>query len=210
MNHSKPPCRKGAAARNQDKTTELDSLWKDFAINSEHFLAIWRSFTQTFIVAITGILAALFVGYQYKEAQGVISVFLPLVIIAWHVMMELQNQELYSRSRYFSLLETRIRSLTGIVFPCWESRFRRIIYHSGRYDKHQPLVAFPILLLYGLCVYNACLHLREWHYLLVVPFLFLYLCLPVISTRAASAYRREIDQDLEELGIIMNIDENGL
>jgi hypothetical protein len=46
------------------QTTEakLELLWKDYQLNSNRHSAVWQSFSQTFVIAIKGILAVTAIG----------------------------------------------------------------------------------------------------------------------------------------------------
>jgi len=113
--------------------------------------------------------------------------------------MEFLGLELMSLERYLALLEMRIRFLTGEKIPCWESRFRRIIYHTWRYEWLKRVAAAPAILFYVICVWKAMPYLRTWHYPVTIPALVGYILLPVLAVCLVAGYRREIKRELAEL-----------
>jgi len=113
--------------------------------------------------------------------------------------MEFLGLELMSRERYLALLEMRIRLLTGGEIPCWESRFRPIIYHTWGYEWLKRVALAPAVLFYVICVWKAMPYLRTWHYAISIPALLGYILLPVLAFCLIAGYWREIKTEFAEL-----------
>lgn len=178
---------------------EIDLLLADREFNSEQHREVSRSLGWTFVVAITGVLAALFLGYLCPDARGPVNTFLPCALVALYVLVEFQGLELMSRERYLALIEWRIRSVTGGEFPYWESGFRRIIYHTWRHEWLMLIVASPLLLLYVICIWKAVPYLAIWHYPLSILALAGYILLPAFAVFLVTASRRELKRGLAGL-----------
>jgi hypothetical protein len=186
-------------AKVEDSFTEIGLLLEDYGLNSERHREVSRSLGLTFLVGIAGILAALFLNYLCPDARGPINSVLPCVVIALYVLLELMGLELMSRERYLALLEMRIRFLTGDEIPCWESRFRRIIYHTWRFEWLKRVVAAPAGIFYAICVWKAVPYLRTWHDTVSIPALVGYIVLPALVFWFIAGYRRDIVKELAEL-----------
>lgn len=156
MNSSDEPRKTPNSTEIAQKNDESDLLLEEYKLNLADHRVVWRTYVQTFVLVLTGILASVLAALWrgIPESRPFLA-FVPLVISAWFMMIGLQNLELTGRGCYLAMLEARIRVLLRTESPCWENSFRSIIYCRWRWGVIAVLVGLPVLLLYGVCAWQG-------------------------------------------------------
>lgn len=138
----------------------LKDLKKEYNLTIKQIRSIMQLFSSAFGIAVSGLIIGLILAAEKYPSSGPIFVIFPLVIIAWYIMMDLVGKELYLRSQYLVLIELQIKKMTGLPFPCMESKNQSLIYSSWRYPLLWGLVAFPVLLTYIYCSIEASYYIQ--------------------------------------------------
>jgi hypothetical protein len=165
----------------QKKATkeQIDLLLKEIDLTSQQWRALWQSMGQVMPLSITGILLALFAAYQYFDKAAVLFLIFPFIISGWGGIVYYHLAELACRDRYISIIEEQVSRLSKLPTPCWETRFRPIIY-GGSAQIIGTLIPFlSILGLYLLSIVEGFRYLKMKPYFYITCSSFLILSIGI-------------------------------
>ena len=138
----------------------LEFLMKEREIHIQKQRDVWKSFTQTFFIAITGIL---FIITQIpfgknantKEIANFVFFLLPSIILAWGTLAFIQYIDLNFRGGYISIIENKAKEIVHNKLASFDQTVGAIIYGSIANWLFRIIIIFPILFIYYFCVYKG-------------------------------------------------------
>ncbi len=182
--------------REQD---ELASLLQEYEISVGQWRTVWQSLGATCTIAVSGIFILILLSFQNADKSLIMFVFLPLIINGWFIMQELQRQELLARYRYLQALESRIRAITRLPVPCYETTCRVIMYFSWRYKLLTVIIAVPFTGLYCVCAWKAAAFLVRFGVPLAAVAVVVYFVLLTLTFVLFVGYDRQLVAEAERL-----------